>query len=332
MFIKYPSIDNLKTVKKDIQKLTGVEVTPSIHFKGTVKIHGTNAGVTVSNTEEVFYQSRNRLLSLDNDNAGFCEFASSRKDIFVDLYRTFNWFDLFGVEVRYVTFFGEWCGGNIQKGVGVSGMDKTFILFGVGGSYFEDGEIKTLHRKIYSDYPEMGILNIDNFQTFEIDLDIMSQDSLDELERLTLQVEEECPVGTKLNPYGNGIGEGIVWTGYYKGCSLTFKHKGQKHQRGGGSKKVSVGSGYSPEQVQAVNKFCEEALTEDRLLQGVEYLKEMGMGTEMKNMGQYMKWVNQDILKECKVGIEELETHSDIKWKNLVKRVNDVVRKYYQAL
>jgi hypothetical protein len=30
-----------------------------------------------------------------------------------------------------ITIYGEWCGGNIQKGVGITNLEKSFFIFGV---------------------------------------------------------------------------------------------------------------------------------------------------------------------------------------------------------
>jgi hypothetical protein len=57
---------------------------PTIKFTGTVKVHGTNAGIgydPISKT--VWAQSRNHVLSDKSDNCGFHTFVMLNKDIFI---------------------------------------------------------------------------------------------------------------------------------------------------------------------------------------------------------------------------------------------------------
>src|ERR1051325_7000074 len=48
---------------------------PTLTFTGTVKLHGSNASIRVGQ-DFVNYQSRNRTLTLESDNAGFALWAS----------------------------------------------------------------------------------------------------------------------------------------------------------------------------------------------------------------------------------------------------------------
>lgn len=56
---------------------------PTLKFKGTVKLHGTNAGI-VNYGDRLEFQSRERVLSLEEDNAGFMRAMSTEKlDFFI---------------------------------------------------------------------------------------------------------------------------------------------------------------------------------------------------------------------------------------------------------
>lgn len=58
---------------------------PVLTFKGTVKLHGTNAGVSYNTESGLWAQSRNGIITTENDNAGFARFVEDRKDVFMTL-------------------------------------------------------------------------------------------------------------------------------------------------------------------------------------------------------------------------------------------------------
>ena len=47
---------------------------PVLTFKGTVKLHGTNCGVSYNAESGLWAQSRNGIITPENDNAGFAQF------------------------------------------------------------------------------------------------------------------------------------------------------------------------------------------------------------------------------------------------------------------
>lgn len=87
---------------------------PTLRFRGTVKLHGTNSAI-VKYKKKIKFQSRERVLQLTSDNAGFM-LAMSNKSID----KLFE-----GIEfVESVAIYGEWCGGNIQKSVALNQLEK----------------------------------------------------------------------------------------------------------------------------------------------------------------------------------------------------------------
>lgn len=152
---------------------------PTLTFSGTVKLHGTNASVVLYKDGHIEYQSRENVLSLTKDNAGFMLNMSGKKIDFL--------FD--GIEFEdYIAVYGEWCGQGIQKGVAISELPKMFVIFGckVDGKWIEFERFDN----------EQGIYNINQFPTYSIDIDFnqpeLAQNTLVEL---TMDVEKECPVG-----------------------------------------------------------------------------------------------------------------------------------------
>lgn len=328
MFFKYPSIDNPKQFKYDIKKLLGVEKMPTVQLQGTVKVHGTNAGVTVARDGDVYCQSRTRMLSIQSDNAGFCAFAEENPYFTTAAQSILNSY----TEHDYATFYGEWCGGNIQTGVGVSGMEKVFILFNVALRQDPTSPPLYIPSEYWTSDHSNNVYDINEFTTYNYSLDMSSQESWDALETLTLEVEENCPVAAVLNPDSScKIGEGIVWTGEHKGTFVKFKAKGTKHQRGGGKpRKVSIGGGFTEVQVAAAKEFMEVAITTDRLLQGIEYMKGENLEITPKNTGQFLKWFANDVLKETTAELAQL-SKLDVTWKQLCKQVNREALNFYQA-
>lgn len=191
-------VDRSKYVGKDENGDAIFDYTrkaPTISFSGTCKLHGTNSGISFNQEGEMWAQSREHIITPEHDNVGLAFFAESNKETFKQLASLipFNGYD-------YVTLFGEWCGGNIQKGVAINGLPKMFVIFDIKRSYADEtagvskyapiDEIKLLRS------PENSIYNIYDFKTYEIDIDFENPGlSQNKLAEFTLEVEAECPVG-----------------------------------------------------------------------------------------------------------------------------------------
>lgn len=252
------------------------EPYPTLRFKGTVKLHGTNAAIVKYKDGTIQFQSRENTLTLEKDNAGFMNSMSSK-----DLNFLFD-----GVEFNdYFAIYGEWCGGNIQKGVAITGLPKMFVIF---ACKVDD---------VWSDYTKsdnnQGIYNINDFETFNIDIDFNQPELIqNELINMTIKVEDECPVGKFFGI--SGVGEGIVFTCYYNDHQYVFKSKGEKHS----VSKVKTLAAVDVEMLNSLNEFVDYAVTENRLKQGVEYMKRIGLDITQKNTGEFLRWIVGDIVKE----------------------------------
>ena len=55
------------------------KMLPVQKWTGTVKQHGTNAGVTINKDGEIWAQSRSNIITIQSDNAGFAFFVESKK-------------------------------------------------------------------------------------------------------------------------------------------------------------------------------------------------------------------------------------------------------------
>ncbi len=137
-FIRYPSIDQFRTVIKTVKHQAAYQgldengdavyqrdvVKPVITFHGTVKLHGTNAGVAYNKEDGIWAQSRKNIISVEQDNAGFAFFVESHKDAFQAIFDQVALREALDCTTQNIVIFGEWCGGNIQKGVSIAGLDK----------------------------------------------------------------------------------------------------------------------------------------------------------------------------------------------------------------
>lgn len=285
--IKFPSIEQFRNVIRDVRTNHDYQGKdeqdqpiylhsspyPVLEFRGTVKLHGTN-GAIVKYPDRIEFQSRERVLSLTSDNAGFMLNMSGKNLGF--LFTGLGFTD-------HIAVYGEWCGQGIQAGVAISQVPKMFVVF----AYKIDGEWINIQR---SD-PEQGIYDINSFPTFRMKIDFNSPESAQNaLIDLTNQVEAECPVGKHFGV--SGIGEGIVWTTADR--RYIFKVKGEKHS----SSKVKTLAEVDVELIESLNAFVDYALTESRLQQGLMKLQEMGKEVSQKSTGDYLRWIVGDIMKE----------------------------------
>lgn len=325
-FRKFSSIEQFRNVIKSVNDYSKrTETTlPTLEFIGTVKLHGTNACVSYNvSTNEFQYQSRERVLSLTQDNAGFMMWGSQDKikQQFLSIIKYFS-------PKESIYIYGEWAGGNIQKNVGIGNLPKSFYVFSAIVDGVEQLEEETPIDKLT--FPTREIYSIYEFDTFKIKIDfnkpVASQNNLVEW---TLIVEKECPVTRKLlklNPdYAdmNKVGEGIVF--FNKETGLKFKCKGEKHS----VSKVKTLKEIAPvdiEMMENLNAFIDKVVTSNRMNQGLDKLAEMGLDSkDNKNIGEFIKWVCGDVMKE------EMDTivANQFSTKMIGNRIANVARTFY---
>lgn len=126
---KYASIEQFKNVIKHVRDNSNYHQIPlpTLEFIGTVKCHGTNASIVFDNdTGNHTFQSRERELTIESDNAGFVMWGERNID---SLRKIFN--RVVTNKAEKVVIFGEWCGGSIQKGVALNQIPKMFVIFNI---------------------------------------------------------------------------------------------------------------------------------------------------------------------------------------------------------
>lgn len=260
---------------------------PTLSFKGTVKLHGSNFGVRKLKGD--FYpQSRHTSIDLQSDSFGFASFIDG-----IPTEQLKGLFDSIS-DSDDITLFGEWIGPKIQSKVAINSLPRRqWVLFrawdGIAKKYI------SLPQKAC--IPEYDIYNIHSIPGYTVTVDFSEPaKALETLEKLTLEVEERCPWAEQFGI--NGVGEGIVWSCVERpdDSDLWFKTKGTKHKRGKNNKrKVAT---VDPEVLEKLGEVVELVLPEDRLYQGLEYLSENALDIEPRNMGTYLRWIANDVKKE----------------------------------
>lgn len=317
-FVPFPSIGQFRETLRhinDVVRYKGRDengepifdsnaVLPKLKLTGTVKVHGTNAAITRELDGSLTAQSRQKSLIFPLDNAGFRAFKDKIEKnemawglIFQDIERLAKdqGIDHTG---QLVTLFGEWAGRGIQTNVSVSEVTPFFYMFAakVGESWIDIANL--------IDFPSLRIFNGESFGKYEIEVDFNDKTSVAEAQNkmieLTLAVEEKCPVGAAIKALDNApdtiqIGEGVVYTCKDPAWSgVLFKVKGEKHSHS----KVRVLASVDVDKVSSAQAFVEYAVTENRMMRGVDFLKESGKEISKKSTGDFVSWLCRDAIKE----------------------------------
>lgn len=227
-----------------------------------------------------------------------------------------------------LTLFGEWCGPGLQKGVALNRLPtKQFVLFAVTVGEGEESRYVDAVPRLSDRFAELGIHSILDGPVWEETVDFLRDEAIaafvEKAQALTEQVEARCPWGARFGL--EGVGEGIVWIPIgdrFGRTDLYFKTKGEKHRNTGGK---GVRIPIDPQVLAGVATFVEYAVTENRLQQGLDVLAEMGLPVEMKSMGDFLRWVGNDVKRECAAELEA----SGLEWKRVAKSVNAKARTFF---
>lgn len=292
-FISYPKIYTFRSAYAEIKEayINKREELPKLRYISSVKLHGTNSAIVKHiESNEYTFQSRNRIITIEKDNLGFAQFMSDKNyqvlfDIIEKLHEK--------KAEKHIAIFGEYAGLKIQSKVAISKLPRMFLIFAIRFDFeWLDLEkfknVQNIDEKIY---------NMEQFERHYIDIDFKDPaKALEKISELTDKVNDECPVAKSLGEIG--IGEGLVWTCLDNPTSrFWFKSKGEDHQvvaSNNNKEKIAI----EPDKIENVNKFVDNTLTENRLNQGIEYLKENNLEIVIKNIGIFIRWVVEDIIKE----------------------------------
>ena len=298
------------------------EELPVLSFRGTVKLHGTNAGISHHpGSTDVVCMSRNNVVT--QGHFGFPEMILQEKDEVLRLIDSVRMYGNVG-EKEIVSIYGEWVGEGVQKGVAISGIPrKTWFIFAIKITDVE-GNGRWLQNVDQFKIENERIRNIHEFPTVFLEIDLNNPALIqNQLIDITNKVEAECPVAKE---YGvSGVGEGVVWETWYKGMRFNFKVKGEKHS----SSKVKKLAPVDPEKAKSVSEFIDYAITVNRVKQAIFEVAQQNdiSEDEMKrnHTGAVLKWIANDVIEEE----TEAMKNSMLEWKDVGKQASEKARRIF---
>lgn len=311
--VKFESIGQFRNFIKTMQYFGYNKV----NLIGTVKIHGTNssAGLDLKDNS-LFCQSRNRVLSLDDDNYDFVKYVEDNKSEFLKIFDEIK--NKINTEnYDSIIIYGELAGKGIQNKVAVSEVERFFAPFSVRGVNKDTVDILDVKLEINE---SIRFYPIETFGVYNVELDLDNVHlAQQEIKDITIAIENECPVGKYFGI--SGIGEGIVFTDETR--TYSFKSKGEKHS----VSKVKTIANVDVEKIKKIQDFIEYSVTENRLNQGIEYLKEMNKELDISSIVDFLRWLANDVLKEEQDVITENGLDNDLK--TIMKSVSNKGRKWF---
>lgn len=337
-FVKFPHIDQFRQVLKDLlyYKEHDNNFPDVVEFTGTVKLHGTNAGVVLDRDGVLTTQARRGTITIDKDNAGFACFIN---DSVVTNFLTTKLHSILeqNPDAQGVVLFGEFAGKTIQKGVAICQLDKFFAPFAIAlvfkndNDSVEDEFVKQfLSADCLKDFEnsDLRIFPVTMAQTFSIKVDLTDNvqvaNAVEQMIAITNKVEEECPFAKLFDI--SGVGEGVVYHANYKDKHFIFKVKGEKHSVSKVKKLASV----NPEEVKAINDFIDYAVTENRLQQGLEVVATDNNvdqnDLEFNHISGFVKFMVADIMREEADTIKA----NNLPEKDLISQIKAKSSKFYR--
>jgi len=337
--IKYPSTGQYRNVVKSVlerNSFVGLDEEgkaiydpsikkPVLTAKGTIKLHGTNAGVSYNNAHGMWAQSKEQIITVDKDNAAFAFHAHSNEDFYTRSLKAFADENGVDLDVNTITVYGEWAGTGIQKGMGITNQPKSLFVFGVKITKPGDEDFKSfwINAEDFARNPEINVYNIYDFETYEMEIDFSRPDiAQNKMIDIMLEVERECPVARELGHIG--IGEGNVWTVEFKDEVYKFKVKGEKHA---GTSKVKTLKVVDNEKLNKIHETVNKVTPAWRLDQMITESCDLNNGghIDRAKLGDYLRMVINDVMKE------EMDIISDagLEPKEINKYVSQIARDYF---
>ena len=324
----YQVIRYVESLNADPECPERYKIRSPVSYRGTVKLHGSNAGVCCT-LAGLTAQSRSRAITPEDDNYGFAQFVATEGVSAAIRSIEASIRDEHDVPPdATVVLYGEWIGPGIQRGVAINRLPtKQWVLFAVRVIHGEVDRYIDAVPMLGDTLSELQIYSIADGPRLSLTVDFADvaskTEALTRATEATNEIEEMCPWARRFEIAGTG--EGIVWCpiGSHAGnSSLFFKTKGDKHKV---TKSRDAKPKLDPEVLQGIDAFLEFAVTDIRLTQGLEALAEMGHPIGMRSMGHFLKWVGLDVKRECALELEE----NDLEWKQVSKAVTQRARAFF---
>jgi hypothetical protein len=321
-FQRWPDIELLHNVNRSVKLFNDKNSKDAhiskVNYISKVKLDGTNAAVCVYGDGTIVAQSRNNIISVEDDNMGFAAWVEPHKESLRELASCLK-------SNMVLVFYGEWFGAKIQS----SDLPGRYWAVYAMAISTDDEPKKTISVDpgvinnflgVLGFRDDCFVLDIEHYITINYSNNLISH-AVNEIETL---VKEAELCDRFYNEYFDKVipGEGYVYYPVDKdllliNTSLMFKAKTQAHR----VKKTPTAVEIDPVKLDNTQSFIDTFVTEQRLKQGVS---EIG-GYHTNYIGKYIAWVGRDIHKECQ---HELEANK-LEWKELVKKVNKTARDWY---
>jgi hypothetical protein len=303
--IEWPSIDEFKYASQYIRH--GDFIGESIDYVSKIKLHGMHAAIQIKGNE-VGYQSRRRMLTPDNDSAGFAAWASQYEEEWRSCSKAFD--------NETVIIYGEWFGDRMTKKVACSRVEgKHFAVFAI--------RLFTASYSVRLVFPGNIAARLPSIPNLHI-LPIFGRYRIDEnnLTELAALIEQQVEDIDKCDPWIQptfgieGPGEGLVF--YPTSCydvRLLFKVKGEAHRVNKVRKVMDV----NPEELATVDAFVDAFLTPARLDQALAELNAGSLDDRLtvRDTGDFVQWVLQDIQNESTMEVKA----NGLPWPKLAKAI-----------
>jgi len=135
------------------------------------------------------------------------------------------------------------------------------------------------------------LLTVFEFKNWSVEIDFNNPaEAINQMVAITNEVELKSPIGIAHDI--DGVGEGVVW----KSGDYIFKVKGKLHSASHVKELIAI----DMEKVRSVEEFVDKVVSENRLRQGMDYLREMDISPNNKALPVFIKWVKDDCIREEK--------------------------------
>lgn len=318
-FKKWGSIENFRAFYKSLEHYFSRinRVAPSLTFRGKEKVHGTNAGFYVFPDGSIRPFKRSGWVSVGNDNAGFAAWCTAHLSKY-----------LVPSHGKDFIVYGEWAGKGIQKGVAHSECPKTFYVFSIldGDRLVVDpSEISVMLSSVmlfFVDGLGPADVHILPWHTDDVVVDFSDVQAVRRAsEVLDSLTEEAASRSRSAEELFNvvGPGEGLVF--YTLDGTRMFKSKSESFD----TVKKSSPNTVDYEKIHGLTEFAASLVTDARLDQGFSECFPTGEAT-MKDTPVLIRWIANDVLKECEREIAE----SGYDWKQLNSYVAKRAATYFK--
>lgn len=306
---------------------------PKLTVTATEKLHGTNGGVCFNNQLGFWVQSRERIITPDDDNGGCAEYAYKNKDawvnLMIDLAREYD----IDLETHIVTVFFEWMNGG--KRTALQGLkDKTAFIF----KYFRVSEFaapaendkvdrnewfETKIGDVWVHNTTLNIHNVNMFKTFDFEIDFANPLQVhNQIIEKVEEIEAASPIGKEFG-FESNVGEGMVFSFKYKGKLFWFKAKGEKHSKSRVRTVVPVDDVKQQQLQELATKLTPDWRLEQMFNLANDTLN--GGTPDVKNTGTFIRLVCKDIHAEE----ASTMTESGFTDKEITHAVMNVIRQWY---